>query len=110
VSVGSNASLSVTASGTAPLSYQWFKSGTAVSGATSSTLSLSNVQNSDAGSYTVAVSNSITTTTSSAATLTVTTSAPPPPPSGGGGGGGALSVWFYTALAALAAARLRTRR
>ncbi len=108
---GSAASFSVTATGTAPLSYQWYKSGTAISGATSSTLSLSNVQSSDAASYTVAVSNSVTTTTSSAATLTVTTSAPPPPPpSGGGGGGGALSVWFYAALASLAAARLRARR
>ena len=66
---GQSASFSVSASGPAPLTYQWFKDGAALGGQTSSTLTLANVQPSDLGSYTVAVTNSFGTTTSSAATL-----------------------------------------
>ncbi len=112
--VGGSATFSVTATGAAPLSYQWSKAGTAIAGATSATLSLSNVQTTDAASYTVTVTNSVTSMTSNAATLTVNTPPPtttiPPSSGGGGGGGGALSTWFYAALALLAAARLGVRR
>lgn len=73
VTAGSTATFSVTASGTATLSYQWRKAGTAISGATSSTYSISSVTTSDAGSFDVVVSNSAGSVTSSAATLTVTT-------------------------------------
>ena len=52
---GSPANFSVTATGTG-LSYQWKKGGTNITGATSSTYSISNVNNSDAGTYTVDVS------------------------------------------------------
>jgi len=68
---GSNVTFSVSASGTAPLSYQWKKNGTNISGATSPTLTLNNVSSSDAGSYTCVVSNSCGNVTSSSATLTV---------------------------------------
>ena len=57
---GSTGSLTVMATGTEPLSYQWYRGATQLaddarlSGTTSSTLSVSNVQISDAGSYTVA--------------------------------------------------------
>jgi purine nucleoside phosphorylase len=44
VVVGQSATFAVTASGTAPFSYQWRFNGTALSGATSSALTLSNVQ------------------------------------------------------------------
>lgn len=71
VAVGSSASFSVTASGTAPLSYQWKKDGVDISGATSATFSLSDVQVTDAGDYSVVVSNDIGSTTSDAAALTV---------------------------------------
>ena len=71
VTAGSSVTFSVVASGTAPLSYQWAKGGTAISGATSAALTLSNVQSADAGSYTVTVSNAVGSVTSSAATLTV---------------------------------------
>lgn len=69
--VGGSVTLSVVASGTAPLSYQWKKGGTAISGATSASYTISNVQTTDAGSYTVTVTNSIGSVTSNAATLTV---------------------------------------
>jgi uncharacterized protein (TIGR02145 family) len=57
VAAGHSVTFSVVATGTAPLSYQWYKNGTAISGATSSSYSLSNVQITDTGTYTVTVSN-----------------------------------------------------
>ncbi len=71
VTEGQNVSFSVTAAGTDPLNYQWKKDGADISGANSSTLSLNNVQLSNAGSYSVAVSNNAGSVTSSAVTLTV---------------------------------------
>ena len=74
VTAGQTATLSVTATGTAPLSYQWKKNGTAISGATSSTYTTPATTASDNGAqFTVTVSNSVGTVTSNAATLTVTT-------------------------------------
>ncbi len=73
---GFPASLSVTANGTPPLSYQWKFNGTDISGATNSTFSIASVQSSDAGSYTVLISNAGGSVTSDPATLTVN---PPPP-------------------------------
>ena len=71
VTVGNSASFIVTATGTAPLSYQWQKGGTAISGATSSNYTIPSAQAGDAGSFTVVVSNSTGSVTSAAATLTV---------------------------------------
>jgi pectate lyase len=73
VNAGSNVSFNVAAGGTAPLSYQWYKDGSPVAGATSPTLSLSNVQASDAGGYAVTVTNGAGSLTSNPATLTVIT-------------------------------------
>ncbi len=73
VSVGSQAIFSVTATGTAPLTYQWRKAGVPVVGATSASLTLSSVQESDAGSYDVVLTNPVGTLTSKAATLTINT-------------------------------------
>jgi hypothetical protein len=71
VSLGQNATLNVTAAGTGPFTYQWrFRSG-AISGATASTLSLANVQLSDAGEYSVVVGNNVDSVISSPATLVV---------------------------------------
>ncbi|OYT86912.1 MAG: hypothetical protein CFE46_14290 [Burkholderiales bacterium PBB6] len=72
VAAGASASFSVTATGSGTLAYQWFKDGTAISGATAATYSVSSTTSSDAGSYTVTVSNSAGSVTSSAAVLTVT--------------------------------------
>src|ERR1019366_278359 len=71
VALGQNASFSVTANGTAPLSYQWSFNGAALAGATSSTLPLNNVQTNKAGSYTVVVTNMAGSITSAVAPLTV---------------------------------------
>jgi hypothetical protein len=74
VTAGANAIFTVAATGAT--SYQWQKDGANVSGATSSALSLSNVQAANAGSYRVVVSNSAGSVTSAAATLTVNTPTP----------------------------------
>src|SRR5262249_61571828 len=68
---GAYVPFSVTATGTAPLSFQWMKNGTDLSGAPSSKLTLTAVTANDAGSYTVAVTNSAGSVVSAAATLTV---------------------------------------
>jgi polygalacturonase len=71
---GQNATFSVIVNGSQPLTYQWYENtNILLGGATSSSLTLSNVQPTAAGSYSVVVSNSIGTTTSSNAVLTVNT-------------------------------------
>jgi hypothetical protein len=75
--VGQTATLSVVATGAAPLTYQWQKNGTAILGASSAsytTPATSSADNSE--QFSVVVSNSLESATSAAATLTVTTSAP----------------------------------
>jgi Immunoglobulin domain len=69
---GSEANFSVTASGSG-LSYQWSFDTTNLVGATNATLTLTNVQLDQAGTYAVLVSNSIDSTLSSNAVLTVLT-------------------------------------
>jgi sugar lactone lactonase YvrE len=73
VTVGSSVTF-VAASGTAA-TYQWQFDGTDISGATGSTLTLANVGTTQAGSYTVIVSNAYGSVTSSAATLTANVAA-----------------------------------
>ncbi|MFT4102555.1 MAG: DUF3500 domain-containing protein [Burkholderiaceae bacterium] len=73
VAAGGSATFSVVASGTAPLTYQWRKDGTAISGATSDALTLGSVALTDAGAYDVVVGNTSGSVTSASATLTVTT-------------------------------------
>jgi hypothetical protein len=55
-----------------PLTYQWKKEGVSISGATSSAYTIVTTKTTDAGSYTVVVTNSVGSVTSSAATLTIT--------------------------------------
>jgi pectate lyase len=76
VVVGGQASFTVIATGTAPLSYQWSKNGSPIAGATAATLSLTNVQQSDSGGYNVTVGNSVGTATSNTAMLTVSNTLP----------------------------------
>ena len=74
VTATSNGMFSVTATGAAPLSYQWHRQGTGISGATNATYSLVGVQTNQAGSYTVVVSNALGSVTSAPpAVLTVIT-------------------------------------
>ena len=72
VAQGNNATFSVTATGSAPLTYQWRKNGTNISGATSSTYTMTSVTSTNAGTYSVVVTNASGSVTSSNATLTVT--------------------------------------
>ncbi|MBO4715661.1 MAG: SUMF1/EgtB/PvdO family nonheme iron enzyme, partial [Verrucomicrobia bacterium] len=53
------------------LTYQWYKDGKAISGATSSSYKINSVKMSDSGKYTVTVSNSAGSVTSAVAALTV---------------------------------------
>jgi uncharacterized repeat protein (TIGR03806 family) len=71
VNVGANVIFNVTASGTAPLDYQWRFNSNAIPGATNSTYVINGAQLSDAGAYSVVVSNSAGVATSANATLVV---------------------------------------
>jgi hypothetical protein len=72
VTQGQAAVFSAGAAGTAPLTYQWyFNTNTLVSGPGGATLTLNNVQGTNAGSYSVRVSNAGGNITSTQAVLTV---------------------------------------
>jgi hypothetical protein len=76
VTVGNTATFTVVASGTAPLTYQWQKSGTAIPGATASSYTTPATAIGDNGStFGVMVNNSAGSVTSTMATLTVTATA-----------------------------------
>jgi hypothetical protein len=72
VLAGSTVTFTANATGTPPFSYQWSFNGNPITGATSSTLVLLNVQTSQSGPYTVILNDQSGTVTSSPATLTVT--------------------------------------
>jgi hypothetical protein len=77
VLLNSNATFTVSATGTGTLTYRWMKDGTnlnnggRIAGATSPTLTVSGAQTNDTGPYQAIVSNTYGTTTSTVATLTV---------------------------------------
>jgi Immunoglobulin I-set domain len=72
VNAEASASFTVTASGSAPLGYQWSRNGSAVAGATSSTYAVALVTPQNNGDqYTVVITNSAGSITSATATLTV---------------------------------------
>jgi uncharacterized repeat protein (TIGR03803 family) len=70
--IGSNVSFTVTATGTAPLGFQWRYNGTNIQHATSSAYICTNIQPQNAGSYSVVASNIAGTLASADAVLTVT--------------------------------------
>ena len=83
--VGTTVTFAVTATGTAPLSYQWqvdgtnlvngaVKNGPTISGATTTNLTIKNAQTNNGGNYTVIVTNYGGSVTSSVAILTVQSS------------------------------------
>jgi hypothetical protein len=79
VTAGQTATFAVTASGTAPMTYQWQKNNGNISGATSASYTTPATASGDNGStYRVVVGNSAGSATSSAATLTVNASAVAP--------------------------------
>lgn len=71
ISVTSSGGFSVTAVGTAPLTYQWWKDGVALLAATGPTLILSNSQTNQAGNYSVVITNLYGSVTSSVAALMI---------------------------------------
>jgi uncharacterized repeat protein (TIGR03803 family) len=77
---GTTATITVAAMGTAPLSYQWKFNGVDIPGATSATLTLTNITAANAGSYTVVVSNLEGSVPSNPVSLTVILPSPPPAP------------------------------
>jgi uncharacterized repeat protein (TIGR03803 family) len=109
--VGTTTSFSVTAIGTGPLTCQWRKngvnladgvqsSGATISGTTTTDLTIANVQMSDAGDYTVVVTNTYGSVTSSVAALTVQ----PPTPTvlTANGSGSSISNGFGFNLSGMA--------
>lgn len=70
VVVGTNFTFSVSVSGDAPV-YQWQKNGVPIGGATNSSLNLTNIQLTNAGTYSVSISNLVSAVVSSNAILSV---------------------------------------
>lgn len=68
---GQTAMFLVKAGGSAPISYQWLFNGTNVSGATATNLTLANLQLTQAGNYSVRLSNAQGSVTSSPAILSI---------------------------------------
>ncbi len=71
VPAGTNVTLSISVSGAAPFTYQWYFNSNPIPGAASASLNLYNVQSDSAGSYSVVVSGPVNTAVSSNAVLTV---------------------------------------
>lgn len=114
VAAGATAQFTVSAAAVPAPTYQWYVNGSAFNGATANTLSISNVRSSDAGEYSVTITNPLGSIASEKAVLTVNAISTPPPSTGGGGGGGggggAPSGWFLAAVTALAVARWTANR
>ncbi len=72
VFAGSNGVFTANAYGFPPLNYQWQNGSGAITGATNATLQITNAQLTNAGNYSVVVSNLFGSATSSVVTLTVT--------------------------------------
>ncbi len=71
VVAGSGATMAVSATGSPAPSYQWRKNGAAISGATSANFTIPAASSTDAGTYTVMVSNSAGSVVSSGSILAV---------------------------------------
>lgn len=71
VATGGSTTLSVVADGQDTLTFQWFFNGTPIAGATQSSYTLNNLSASQAGNYTVVITNSLGSVTSSVATVSV---------------------------------------
>jgi hypothetical protein len=87
VQSGQPARFTVKADGTGVLSYQWFKNGNSIAGATQATYDIPSATAADAGEYTAFVAGGGEEVQSAVVTLTVTE------PSGGGGGGTGGNTW-----------------
>jgi hypothetical protein len=88
VATGASHTFSATASGTAPLTYAWYKEGRLVASGSNADLVFAAVAPSDGGTYRLVVSNSAGSAVSESATLTVTAASGSGSGSSGSGGGG----------------------
>ena len=71
IGIGSSIELQVMAAGFPPISYRWFFGSTAIVGATNSVLFLFDLQSSQAGQYSIVVSNAAGATSNVTATLNI---------------------------------------
>ena len=71
--VGDTVTLDLAVSGSKPMSWQWQKNGSDLTGATNATLTITNVQGGDGGNYSVRISNAAGVASSGSALLTVLT-------------------------------------
>ena len=70
---GQSGVISVDATGTKPINYQWFKNGKSISGATGSSLNISIASANDSGLYSVLVENSFSAASSGSINVSVVT-------------------------------------
>jgi glucose/arabinose dehydrogenase len=77
VAAGQSATFAVTASGTAPLAYQWQRNGANIAGANARTYSFTTSAADSGAMFRVLVSNAAGSVLSNSATLTVLTNSPP---------------------------------
>lgn len=74
INVGSDYTFNVTATGTEPLGYQWYKNGSVVTEETNTTYTIVSASLNDGGNYNVVVSNAGGIIMSNSATLTISSS------------------------------------
>ncbi len=101
VAVSDSFSLSVTAAGSPPYYYQWFKGAVALAGANDRSFPIASASIDDAGVYSVLVSNRFSSVTSAPAPVTVQGGSGVPGPhtlSAASVGGGPIGVQFDTVL------------
>jgi type II secretory pathway component GspD/PulD (secretin) len=99
---GANATFSVTAEGTPPLSYQWYFNGNAIDGATGADYTITGVTTNNEGNYMVVITNACGTVTSS--NMTVVAAAPNPPEAAAAAGNEAAGAGTANPPAAAAVA------
>lgn len=74
ISVGSDYTFNISATGTDPLSYQWYKNGNTITGETNTSYSVVSASLNDGGTYNAVVSNAGGFATSNSVTLTISSS------------------------------------
>jgi sugar lactone lactonase YvrE len=99
VELGGRVTMSVVATG-ANLTYQWFKDGSAIAGATSASYTINSAQTTNAGRYFVRVSSGTISADSNVTTLSVISDNPGPGPGPGGPTSRLANLSVRTSLAA----------